>query len=114
LLGVDVCCNKTVVKDVNERKILASVKDWKNTWLVLSPIGRQGMLLGHGNQQISPRIIRKIGREHIIVGASRSKLREIEGGVLRVDTGDAEVDAMLKGYIKVAIDYREWRLVKIQ
>jgi predicted polyphosphate/ATP-dependent NAD kinase len=114
LLGVDVCCNKTVVKDVNERKILASVKDWKNTWLVLSPIGRQGMLLGRGNQQISPRIIRKIGREHIIVGASRSKLREIEGGVLRVDTGDAEVDAMLKGYIKVAIDYREWRLVKIQ
>jgi predicted polyphosphate/ATP-dependent NAD kinase len=114
LLGVDVCHNKTVVKDVNERKILASVKDWKNTWLVLSPIGRQGMLLGRGNQQISPRVIRKIGREHIMVGATRSKLREIEGGVLRVDTGDGETDTMLRGYIKVAIDYREWRLVKVQ
>jgi predicted polyphosphate/ATP-dependent NAD kinase len=114
LLGVDFYHNKAVVNDVNERRILASVKDWENTWLVLSPIGRQGMLLGRGNQQISPRIIRKIGREHIIVGATRSKLREIEGGVLRVDTGDAEVDEMVRGYIKVAIDYREWRLMEIR
>jgi predicted polyphosphate/ATP-dependent NAD kinase len=114
LLGVDLYQKKAVVKDVNEEKILNSVKDWKNSWLVLSPIGRQGMLLGHGNQQISPRIIKRIGREHIIVGATHSKLKEIEGGVLRVDTGDVEVDAMLKGYIKVATDYREWRLMKIK
>jgi predicted polyphosphate/ATP-dependent NAD kinase len=114
MLGVDVYHNKVVVKDVNEKKILVSVNDWKNTWLVLSPIGRQGMLLGRGNQQISSRIIRKIGRERVIVGATHSKLWEIEGGVLRVDTGDAEVDEMLRGYIKVATDYREWRLVKVQ
>jgi len=114
LLGVDIYHNKTLAKDMNEKKILASVKDWKNTWLVLSPIGRQGMLLGRGNQQISPKIIRKIGRERIIVGATHSKLKEIEGSVLRVDTGDAEVDAMLRGYIKVATDYHEWRLVKVQ
>jgi predicted polyphosphate/ATP-dependent NAD kinase len=114
LLGVDVYHNKSVVMDVNERKILAIVEDWKNTWLVLSPIGRQGMLLGRGNQQISPQIIRKIGREHIIVGATRSKIGEIEGGIMRVDTGDAEVNEMLKGYIRVAIDYREWRLMKVQ
>jgi predicted polyphosphate/ATP-dependent NAD kinase len=114
LLGVGIYQKKAVVKDVNEEKILNSVKDWKKTWLVLSPIGRQGMLLGHGNQQISPKIIKKIGREHIIVGATHSKLKEIEGGVLRVDTGDVEVDAMLRGYIKVATDYREWRLVKIK
>jgi len=114
LLGVDIYHDKTVVKDVNEEKILSTVKDWKNTWLVLSPIGRQGMLLGRGNQQISARIIGKIGREHVIVGATRSKIGEIEGGVLRVDTGDAEVDEMLRGYMRVAIDYREWRLVKVQ
>jgi predicted polyphosphate/ATP-dependent NAD kinase len=113
LLGVDIYHDKVVVKDVNEKQILASVKDWENTWLVLSPIGRQGMLLGRGNQQISPRIVKKIGKENIIVGATRSKIREIEGNVLRVDTGDAEVDEMLRGYIKVAIDYREWRLVNV-
>jgi len=114
LLGVDIYRNKTVVKDVNERKTLSEIKDWKDTWIVLSPIGRQGMLLGRGNQQISPEIIRKVGKERLVVAATRSKIRGIEGGVLRVDTGDAKVDAMLRGYIKVAIDYREWRLLEVQ
>jgi len=114
LLGVDIYRNKTVVRDVNEKKILSEIKDWKNTWIVLSPIGRQGMLLGRGNQQISPEILRKVGKERIIVAATRSKIHGIEGGVLRVDTGDAKVDAMLRGYFKVAIDYREWRLMEVQ
>jgi len=114
LLGVDIYQNKTVIKDVNEEEILSEIKDWKNTWIVLSPIGRQGMLLGRGNQQISPEITRKVRKEHIIVAATRSKIQGIEGGVLRVDTGDAKVDAMLRGYIKVAIDYREWRLMEVQ
>jgi len=114
LLGIDIYHDKTVVKDVNEKRILSEIKDWKNTWIVLSPIGRQGMLLGRGNQQISPEVIRKVGKERIIVAATRSKVQGIEGGVLRVDTGDAQVDAMLRGYIKVAIDYREWRLMEVQ
>jgi len=80
---------------------------------VLSPIGRQGMLLGRGNQEISPEILRRVGKEHIIVAATRSKIQGIDDGVLRVDTGDAQVDEMLRGYIKVAIDYREWRLAQV-
>jgi len=114
LLGVDIYYNKTVMKDVNEKRILSEIKDWKNTWIVLSPIGRQGMLLGRGNQQISSEIIKKVGKERIIVGATRSKIQGIEGGVLRVDTGDAGVDEMLRGYIRVAIDYREWRLMEVR
>ena len=114
LLGVDIYRRRTVIKDVNEEKILREIRDWSNTWMVLSPIGRQGLLLGRGNQQISPRIIKRVGREHIIVGATRGKIQGIEGKVLRVDTGDSEVDASLRGYIKVAIDYREWRLMRVQ
>jgi predicted polyphosphate/ATP-dependent NAD kinase len=114
LLGVDIYHDKTVIKDMNERKMLNEIKDWRNTWIVLSPIGRQGMLLGRGNQQISAEIIRKVGREHIIVAATRSKIQGIEGSVLRVDTGDEKVNIMLRGYIKVAIDYREWRLMEIK
>jgi len=114
LLGVDIYHKKAVMNDVNEEKILSEIKDWKKAWIVLSPIGRQGMLLGRGNQQISPEVIKKVGKERIIVAATRSKIQGIEGGVLRVDTGDANVDAMLRGYIKVAIDYREWRLMGVQ
>jgi predicted polyphosphate/ATP-dependent NAD kinase len=50
----------------------------------------------------------------MIVAATESKLGSIEGNVLRVDTGDAEADNMLKGYIKVVTDYREWRLMQVQ
>ncbi len=113
LLGVDIYRDKKVIKDVNEQKILREVKDWKNTWIVLSPIGRQGMLLGRGNQEISPEILRRVGKERLIVAATRGKIQGIEGGVLRVDTGSAKVDEMLRGYIKVAIDYREWRLMQV-
>jgi len=113
LLGVDIYTDKKIAKDVNEERIIKEVRDWNNTWIVLSPIGRQGMLLGRGNQQISPEIIRRVGREHLIIAATKSKIQGIEGGVLRVDTGDAGVDEMLRGYIRVAIDYREWRLMQI-
>ncbi|MEM3703367.1 MAG: ATP-NAD kinase family protein, partial [Candidatus Bathyarchaeia archaeon] len=114
VLGVDIYKNGKVILDVDEKKILENVEDWENTWLILSPIGRQGILLGRGNQQISPEIIKRVGKQKIIVAATKTKLRNIEGGVLRVDTGDMEADNMLKGYIKVVTDYKEWRLIPVQ
>ncbi|MDI6846841.1 MAG: ATP-NAD kinase family protein [Candidatus Bathyarchaeia archaeon] len=114
VLGVDVYKKGKVILDVNEKRILEEVEDWQNTWIILSPIGHQGILLGRGNQQISPEIIRRVGKQRIIVAATKSKLQSIDGGVLRVDTGDVEVDNMLKGYIRVVTDYREWRLMPVQ
>jgi predicted polyphosphate/ATP-dependent NAD kinase len=114
VLGVDIYKKGKIILDVDERRILEEVEDWQNTWIILSPIGRQGILLGRGNQQISPEIIKRVEKRHIIVAATRSKLQSIEGNVLRVDTGDAEVDNILRGYMKVITDYREWRLMPIQ
>jgi len=114
LLGVDVYRGGVLLKDVNEETILKVVEDWDETWIVVSPIGRQGILFGRGNQQISPEILRKVGKSHIIALATVNKIRSIESEILRVDTGDTEVDAMLSGYIRVVTDYREWRLLKIE
>jgi predicted polyphosphate/ATP-dependent NAD kinase len=114
VLGVDIYKKGKVILDVDERRIFEEVEDWQNTWIILSPIGHQGILLGRGNQQISPEIIKRVGKQRIIVAATKSKLQSIEGNVLRVDTGDAEVDKMLRGYIKVVTDYREWRLMQVQ
>ena len=114
LLGVDIYRKDKAIKDVNEEQMLKEINDWNNTWIIVSPIGRQGMLFGRGNQQISPKIIQLVGKEKIIVLATKSKIRTIEEGVLRIDTGDAEVDDMLRDYIKVATDYHEWRLLKIK
>jgi predicted polyphosphate/ATP-dependent NAD kinase len=114
VLGVDIYKNGKVILDVDEKRILKEAEDWENTWIVLSPIGHQGILLGRGNQQISPEIVKHVGRQRILVVATKNKLQNIEGSVLRVDTGDAETDEMLRGYGRVVTDYREWRLVQIQ
>jgi len=114
MLGVDIYKKGKVILDVDEKRILEEVEDWQGTWIILSPIGHQGILLGRGNQQISPEIIKRIGKQRIIVAATKSKLQSIDKNVLRVDTGNAEVDSMLRGYIKVLTDYREWRLMPVQ
>jgi len=114
VLGVDVYKKGKVILDVDEKRILEEVDDWRTTWIILSPIGHQGILLGRGNQQISPEIIRHVGKQRIIVAATKSKLQSIEGSILRVDTGDAEVDKILRGYVRVVTDYKEWRIVPVQ
>jgi predicted polyphosphate/ATP-dependent NAD kinase len=114
VLGVDVYRKGKVTLDVDEKRILEDVDDWQNTWIILSPIGHQGILLGRGNQQISPEIVKRVGKERIIVVATRNKLQSIDGGVLRVDTRDVETDKMLRGYVRVVMDYKEWRLVPVQ
>lgn len=113
LLGVDLYRNGKLIRDVDEKRILREVNDWQKVWIIVSPIGRQGMLFGRGNQQISPEIIKRVGKKRIIVVATRNKVQSLDGGVLRVDTGDTEVDEMLKGYIRVVTDYKEWRLVRV-
>ncbi len=114
LLGVDMYRDGQVILDVDEEEILEEVRDWERTWIVLSPIGRQGIILGRGNQQISPRIIENVGKQRNIIVATKGKLQSIDGGVLRVDTGDEQVDKMLSGYIRVVTDYREWRIMPVQ
>jgi predicted polyphosphate/ATP-dependent NAD kinase len=113
-LGVDVFHQGAMFNDVNEDKILELINDFSNTWIIVSPIGHQGMLFGRGNQQISSEVIKRVGRDHIIIICTPAKLRDLEGGALKVDTGDSDVDDMLRGYIRVITDYNEFRLVQIE
>mgnify|MGYP000008676249 CR=1 FL=1 len=113
-LGVDVYRSGSVHNDVNEAQLLELIDNPQKTWIVVSPIGHQGMLFGRGNQQISPRIIRLVGRDNIWVICTPSKLQGIQDKTLKVDTGDPEVDEMLRGYIRVITDYNEVRLVKVE
>jgi predicted polyphosphate/ATP-dependent NAD kinase len=113
-LGVDVYKQGKSYRDVNEEQIIEIVDDFDKAWIIVSPIGHQGMLFGRGNQQISPRIIDLVGRDHIIVISTPAKLKGIAGEILRVDTGNPQVDTMLRGYIRVVTDYNEIRLIKIE
>ncbi|MFI6638373.1 ATP-NAD kinase family protein [Streptomyces sp. NPDC050504] len=70
-------------------------------WLAVSPIGGQGFLLGRGNQQISPRVLRATGRERFLVLSTEAKLAALGGRPLLVDTGDEALDAELAGHTRV-------------
>ncbi len=114
ILGVDLYSAGEVINDVNEATLLEKVRNPEKTWIIVSPIGHQGMLFGRGNQQISPKVIDMVGKSHIIVICTPSKLRGIEGGTLKVDTGQEHTNEMLRGYIRVLTDYNEIRLVKVE
>ena len=62
-------------------------------------------MLGRGNQQLCPELLRAIGRERFHVVATRSKLAELEGRPLIVDSGDASLDAAWAGLMPVIVGY---------
>lgn len=113
LLGIDAVADRKIVgKDLNEREILELMEHYPRRRLILSPIGAQGFVLGRGNLQLSPEVIRKIGGENIVVVATPAKLGRTP--VLRFDTGDAVLDTELteRGYLQVITGYHLKRLVK--
>jgi len=111
-LGVDIVRDKALVAaDAPEEIIFRNVEDRKAK-IIVSPIGNQGFIFGRGNQQISPRVIRMVGKENVVVVATREKLRWTRS--LRVDTGDPELDAHLLGPIRVIADYNFAKMMMVK
>jgi predicted polyphosphate/ATP-dependent NAD kinase len=106
LLGVDVVKNgKMVAMDVDEKTLWTLLEHEPEAKIILSPIGAQGFILGRGNQQISARIVRKVGTGNLIVVATPHKLRETP--LLYVDSGDSILDTGFGDSILVISGYRQ-------
>jgi predicted polyphosphate/ATP-dependent NAD kinase len=105
-LGVDVVLDGRIVcAGASERQLLAEIAQGP-AQAVVSVIGGQGFLLGRGNQQLSARVLRALGlgpdgAGPLIVVAPESKLIDLHGRPLLVDTGDRDADAALAGYVRV-------------
>jgi predicted polyphosphate/ATP-dependent NAD kinase len=114
-LGVDAVRGGALVgRDIAERELLALLERERDVQLVLSPLGAQGFVLGRGNQQLSPEVVRRIGRDRIAVLATPTKLARTSA--LRFDTGDASLDAELSegGFFPVVTGYHVKRLVAVE
>lgn len=104
VLGVDVIADgRLVLPDADEEELLRYATPAAH--IVVTPIGGQGFILGRGNQQLSPRVIRAVGVDGIVVVATTAKLASFGGRPLLVDTGDADLDAELAGFRRVVTSY---------
>jgi len=114
-LGVDaVLDGRVVAADASEADLLAALGGHGGRALiVVSPIGAQGFVLGRGTQQISPAVVAAAGGPgSVLVVGTPHKLAGI--ATLRVDTGDAGLDADLSGWRRIIVGYHEMRMMRIE
>ncbi len=113
LLGVDLVADqKLLASDCTAQELLAKTTG-ADTKIIITIIGGQGHILGRGNQQLSPDLIRRVGKDNLIVIATKTKLAELDGRPLIVDTGDTELDKELSGVIPVITGYHDAVLYRI-
>ena len=120
LLGIDVQHGETVHADLNEADLLEVISkhvddqgNLRPVVLLLSPMGGQGFLIGRGNLQLSPAVLRLVGLNNILGVATPSKLIGLEA--VRIDTGDESLDAefQAKRFIKILQGFRTTRLIRV-
>ncbi|MFT6195018.1 MAG: putative polyphosphate/ATP-dependent NAD kinase [Cognaticolwellia sp.] len=110
LLGVDAISEQALIaSDLTELQLWQLIQPYAQgkVKLLMTLIGGQGHIFGRGNQQLSPRVIRAIGKENIIIIATKAKLNALQARPLIADTGDSELDMVLSGYLAVITGYND-------
>jgi predicted polyphosphate/ATP-dependent NAD kinase len=101
LLGFDLVRDGALVAtDVRDEDLLRHADELH---VVVAPTGGQGALLGRGNQQLTPDVLRHVGRERLLVVATRERLAALQGRPLLIDLDDADVALQLTGVYPVLV-----------
>ncbi len=114
LLGIDIQHNGKMYHDLNEQGIIQHIDQHNGSkLLLLSPMGGQGFLIGRGNLQLSPTVLRGIGIENILGIATPAKLLGLSE--VRIDTGDESLDDEIRErkYLKMLQGYRTTRVIRV-
>lgn len=107
LLGVDVVQNmQLLASDVSAAQLLSLSEDAPVS-LVITLIGGQGHIFGRGNQQLSPELIARVGKQNIHIVATKAKLNALGQKGLICDTADEALNTYLSGPISVITGYRD-------
>jgi predicted polyphosphate/ATP-dependent NAD kinase len=115
LLGFDAVCDSTLQgSDLSALDITALIASHKGpVKAVITVIGGQGHILGRGNQQLTPAVIRQIGRDNFIIIATKTKISQLDGRPLLVDSNDPALDIDWQGYIHVVTGYRDMVMYRV-
>tara|TARA_Y100000768_G_scaffold173995_1_gene130278 strand:- start:8152 stop:9273 length:1122 start_codon:yes stop_codon:yes gene_type:complete len=114
LLGIDIQHKDKIYTDLNEKQLIEILEQHTgNKLLLLSPMGGQGFLIGRGNLQLSPSVLRLIGINSILGVATPAKLTGLSN--VRIDTGDSELDQELRErkFVKMLQGYRTTRVIRV-
>jgi len=111
LLGVDVVRDGRLLCTDASADDIRGCLGQRNA-IIVSPLGGHGFLFGRGNEQITPDIIRRVGTDCITVIAAPEKLAGL--GSLKVDTGDENLDAQLRGFVRVLTGHGESKLMRVE
>ncbi len=112
ILGVDAVMDRQLVAtDLSSEGIMKILETTEEASIVIGVIGGQGFMLGRGNQQFTPEVLKRVGTNNIIVLCTPSKLSRLK--VLRVDSGDPSLDDELRGMRRAVIGYGRERIVKV-
>lgn len=115
LIGVDLLLNRELIaKDVNENQLLSFLTSFSRAKIIVTPIGGQGFIFGRGNQQISPTVIRCVGKENIWILSTLDKILSLKGKPMLVDSGDHTLDLELGGYWQILIGYKKTMVYPIK
>lgn len=113
LLGVDAIRNREVVARDATASMLRELAGEGEVRLVLGVTGQQGFVLGRGNQQIPPDLIRRAGLDGLTILATEEKLSALAIPRLWVDTGQPDLDAALAGFVRVRTDADKFMMLRL-
>ncbi len=127
LLGIDISCatwpdhqgdqgdQEELLTDLNESQLLEIIGPHEGEkLLLLSPMGGQGFLIGRGNLQLSPEVLRAVGLDNILGVVTPAKLLALSQ--IRIDTGDPDLDDEFhqRKYVKLLQGFRTTRIMRIE
>ncbi len=110
LLGIDVLLGRELIgSDLTARALEQLLAQYPHhrAVLLLTAIGGQGHIIGRGNQQLSPTVLSRVGKDNVQVLITPDKLAELDNRPLLMDSGDPELDRQWSGWVTLHTGYQQ-------
>lgn len=114
LLGVDWIYQKKLKQaDLTESDILKVLEQYpEKVRVVITIIGGQGHIIGRGNQQLSAKVLSRLGKKNLIVIATKTKLNHLAGRPLIIDSDSIAINQEFSGVYSIITGYDDRVLYK--